>query len=191
MLFQLVQIVYWLALSTWFGGVLFVAMAAPVIFRTIRENSPILPTVLSVNLENQHGTLLAGSIVADLLAMLIRVEMICAGGLFLSMIVQLAEHYSSNPLGALLRAALFVAAAGLAAYDWRVVAPRIRRSRADYIEHADEPELANPAREQFNRYHHESVTVLMILLFVLLGLILFSADMTHSVSMNLTLPPVK
>ena len=26
-LFQLVQIVYWLALATWFGGVLFVAMA--------------------------------------------------------------------------------------------------------------------------------------------------------------------
>ena len=28
MLFQLVQILYWLALATWFGGVLFIAVAA-------------------------------------------------------------------------------------------------------------------------------------------------------------------
>ena len=40
----LVQIVYWLALSTWFGGVLFVALSAPVVFNTVRENNPILPT---------------------------------------------------------------------------------------------------------------------------------------------------
>jgi uncharacterized protein DUF4149 len=184
MLFQLVQIVYWLSLSTWFGGVLFIAMAAPVIFRTVRENSPILPTVLSVNLENQHGTLLAGTIVSELLAMLLRVEIICAGGLLISMIVQLAEHYSSNQYVNLLRGALFVAATVLALYDWLVLGPRIRKSREDFIEHADEPELANPARERFNQYHRESVTVLMILLFVLLGLILFSADMIAPFSVH-------
>ena len=78
-LFQLVQIVYWLALSTWFGGVLFVAMAAPVIFRTVRENNPVLPHVLSVNLEGQHGTLLAGSIVGSLLARLAWVQLACGG----------------------------------------------------------------------------------------------------------------
>src|SRR3954454_21167129 len=61
-LYQIVQIVYWLALATWFGGVLFVAISAPVILRTVRENNPILPHVLSVNLEGQHATLLAGSI---------------------------------------------------------------------------------------------------------------------------------
>jgi hypothetical protein len=69
---HLVQILYWLALSTWFGGVLFVALSAPVIFRTVREQNPLLPTVLSVNLEGQHGTLLAGSIVGNLLTMLLR-----------------------------------------------------------------------------------------------------------------------
>ena len=76
-LFQLVQIVYWLALATWFGGVLFVAMAVPAIFRTVGENNPVLPHVLSVNLEGQHGTLLSGSIVGSLLARLARVQLIC------------------------------------------------------------------------------------------------------------------
>ena len=106
MLFQVVQIVYWLALSTWFGGVLFVAMSAPVIFRIVRQNSPILPTVLSVNLENQHGTLLAGSIVAELLAMLLRTEFVCVAALFISMIAQwfVADR---NPFSSLVRSALF------------------------------------------------------------------------------------
>src|SRR4051794_12991628 len=88
MLFDLVQTIYWLALATWFGGVLFIALAAPIIFRTVRDNNPILPTVLSVNLEGQHGTLLAGSIVANLLAALQRIELACAGGLFVAILGQ-------------------------------------------------------------------------------------------------------
>src|SRR5690348_16751309 len=91
--FQVVQIIYWLALSTWFGGVLFIAIAAPIIFRTIRESNPLLPTVLSVNLEGQHGTLLAGSIVSNLLGMLLKVEMICAAALLLTIIVQWVMHW--------------------------------------------------------------------------------------------------
>jgi hypothetical protein len=180
MLFQVVQIVYWLALSTWFGGVLFVAMAAPVIFRIIRQNEPILPTVLSVNLENQHGTLLAGSIVAELLAMLLRAELVCAAAIFISMIAQWFLNYG-NQVGSFVRSALFLGATGLVVYDWRFVSPRIRKYRTEYIEHADEPELANPARDQFDRYHRESVTVLTILLFLLLGMVLFSADITPGI----------
>src|SRR5260370_36766005 len=87
-LFPIVQIVYWLSLSTWFGGVLFIAIAAPVIFRTVREQRPLLPTVLSVNLENQHADLLAGSIVANLLEGLTRVDLVCAGGVLLGLAVQ-------------------------------------------------------------------------------------------------------
>ena len=45
---DIVMILWWMALSTWFGGVLFVAVAAPIIFRTVRDNDPLLPTVLSV-----------------------------------------------------------------------------------------------------------------------------------------------
>src|SRR6187401_13478 len=86
--FHLIQILYWLALATWFGGVLFVAVAAPIIFRTVRESNPVLPTVLSVNLENQHGTLLAGSIVGNLLGTLVRVELLCAAVLGVAIVAQ-------------------------------------------------------------------------------------------------------
>src|SRR3954471_3269622 len=88
MLFQLFQSVYWLALATWFGGGLFVVVASPIILRTIRENEPIIPSVLSVNLEGQHGILLAGSIVGNLLAYLVRVQLACAAALFVALVAQ-------------------------------------------------------------------------------------------------------
>ena len=178
--FQIVQIVYWLALSTWFGGVLFVAVAAPIVFRTVRENNPLLPHVLSVNLEGQHGTLLAGSIVGNILDRLARVELICGGVLLLMLIAQpfLIDLRGQNLTAAILRSVRFVAAVALVVYDWRVVWPKIQKHRADYIDHADEPEVANPAKDQFDRYHRQSVTLLMIVLFLLLGMILFSATIT-------------
>ena len=60
-------------------------------------------------------------------------------------------------------------------YDWRVLSPRIWRYRNEYIDNADNPDVANPAKEQFDRYHRESVTLLTVSLFLLLGIVLFSA----------------
>src|SRR6188472_1825196 len=85
---QIMQIAYWLALSTWFGGVLFIGIAAPIIFRTVRESNPVMTDVLSVNLEGQHATLLAGTIVSNLLARLAKIEIICAAIILLALIPQ-------------------------------------------------------------------------------------------------------
>ncbi|MDB5171488.1 MAG: hypothetical protein JWO87_1136 [Phycisphaerales bacterium] len=174
--FTIVQIVYWLALATWFGGVLFIAVAAPIIFRTVRESDPTLPAVLSVNMEGQHATLLAGSIVANLLRTLLRLQLICGAAILLALIGQWALLYPAQLYSLVIRTALYLAAVMLAVYDWRVVSPRIYSYRQQYIDNADEPEIANPAKEQFDRYHNESVTLLTIELAVLLGLVLFSAS---------------
>lgn len=178
-LFELVQIVYWVALATWFGGVLFVAVSAPVIFRTVREANPLLPTVLSVNLEGQHSTLLAGSIVANLIAMLRRFELGCAGAIAITMAVQLARGWQDWAAG-VPRATMYVAAVVLVIYDWRVVWPKIEKYRQQYIDHADEPEVANPARDQFDRYHRESVLVLTAICALLLGIIVFSSNISQA-----------
>ena len=186
MLFQLAQIVYWLSLATWFGGVLFIVLSAPVVFRTVREHNPILPTVLSVNLENQHGTLLAGTIVANLLDMLFRIEVACAVALFLAIVAQWFLLPRTIPLVA--RSAMYLAAVGFSVYAWRFVGPRITQYRRQYIDHADEPEVANPAREQFDRYHRESVTLLSIVLFLLLGMVLYSADISQHAPISVSIP---
>ena len=178
MLFQLVQIVYWLALSTWFGSVLFIALAAPVVFRTVRENNPILSHVLSVNLEGQHSTLLAGNIVFNLIQRLLQVELVCAGLL----LITLAAHWGvlhlneSNLKAAIIRSALFLTTASVMLYDWQIVWPKIRSSRAQYIDHADEPDIANPALDQYDNEQRKSVMLVMIRVGLLLGIILFSSS---------------
>ena len=179
-LFQLVQIVYWLALATWFGGVLFVAMAAPVIFRTVRESNPVLPHVLSVNLEGQHGTLLAGSIVGSLLARLAWVQLLCGGGLLLAIVAHffVANLSGANQTAAIIRTALLFAAGAVALYDGWYLWPQVWRHREEFIENADEPDVANPAKDQFDRGQRRSVALLMAVLFLLLGVILFSGNIT-------------
>lgn len=182
-MFSAIQIAYWLALSTWFGGVLFVAVAAPVIFRIVREADPTLPKVLSVNLDGQHSTLLAGSIVGEILATLTRVQLVCAAVLAGAIIGQWAilSPSGTSLITPLLRTALFLAAAALLLYEWRVIWPRVVQHRQVYIDHADEPDVANPAKELFDQAHQESVTVLRNILFLLLGVILFSVDVRPTV----------
>lgn len=180
MIFQLLMIVYWLALATWFGGVLFVALAAPVIFSTVREANPVLPGVLSVNLDGQHGTLLAGSIVGSLLKRLGQVEIGCAAVLLVMLILQplIVDVHETNLTAYILRVVLFAVAAVAAAYDRWVLWPRIWKLRQEYLDHADEPEIANRAKDEFDRLHATSVTLLSGVLFLLLGVILFSGGIT-------------
>jgi hypothetical protein len=175
-----VQIVYWLGLATWFGGVLFIALSAPVIFSTVRASNPILPTVLSVNLENQHATLLANAIVSSLIERLIWVELVCAGALFVALIGHwvLLPMTSNQLVPTIIRSALYAAAVAMTVYKWRVLWPRVERHREHYIAHADEPEVANAARDEFERHHRETVTVLSIQLALLLGMVLFSANIS-------------
>ncbi|MDP9173767.1 MAG: hypothetical protein M3O30_07860 [Planctomycetota bacterium] len=175
------QVLYWLGLSTWFGGALFIGVAAQVIFNTVKENDPTLPRVLSVNLQSQHATLLAGSIVGNLIAMLARIELACAALLFVTIAAQWFLIDLANPLSrvsAFVRSALYLASTGIVVYDWRVLWPRIRDSRQKFIDNADNPEIANPTLEILDRDQRESMSLLNVLVFLLLGIVLFSAAMT-------------
>src|SRR5579862_6572629 len=119
-LFTISQVIYWLGLATWFGGVLFIAMSAPVIFRTVRGEKPLLPGVLSVNLENQHADLLAGTVVANLLAMLWRMQIACAAAVLVGLVGQWALGDRSEPsrrFEVILRSALFILAVIFAVYE--------------------------------------------------------------------------
>lgn len=180
--FLSVQFVYWLALATWLGSLMFVAITTPIIFRTVRENDPTLPMVLSVNLEGEHSTVLAGSIVANVLQALVRIQLLCAGVLILGMIAQWWALYSTQLAPLAIRTALLVAASGLLIYDWKVVSPRIFRHRQEYIDNADNPEKADAARQLFNRYQREGITVMMLSLFAIMGLLLFSVGISTAQS---------
>jgi hypothetical protein len=176
--FEVIQIVYWLALSTWFGGVLFLAVAAPIIIRALREDKPVLPTVLSVNLEGQHGTLLGGSIIGRIITTLFRVELACAGALLIASVAQwiVLQPQGSRLIPPILRGALYIGAVVLLIYHWQMLWPRMWQARQEYIDHADEPDVANPALERLDRFQGESATVMSMRVTLLLGIIVFSAN---------------
>ena len=174
--YELVQLLYWLALSTAFGSVLFVLLSAPAVFRTVRENNPILSHVLSVNMEGQHATLLAGAVVTGLLQRLLRVEIVCGGLLLVSLVAQpfVIDLRAAGGTTAGLRSVLFLAAAAVAFYDWQYVWPRVEGSRAEYVDRADEPDVANPALDRFNAAQRLNLTLTAIVAALLLGMVLFS-----------------
>ncbi len=103
------------------------------------------------DLEGQHSTLLAGSIVANILRRLVNIELICAALLALALIAHpfvidlggSSQALASNRAAAVLRSLMFVGAAGIVVFDWLVVWPRLLKFRTEYIDHADEPEIAN------------------------------------------------
>src|SRR5437764_11366292 len=82
---------------------------------------------------------------------------------------------------------MFIGAVGFVLFDWLLVWPRIRQYRDEYVEHADEPEIANPANDEFNRFQRESELLLRIRLGLLLALILFSASITPR-KINIEIP---
>jgi hypothetical protein len=94
----------------------------------------------------------------------------------------LADHSEpAHRTEMILRSALFILAVIFAVYDGRVLWPRSNKYRQEYLDHADEPDLANPAKDKFDQSHQLSVTVLMITLSLLLGMVLCSGNIPAAV----------
>ena len=180
------EITYWLALAAWFGGVFFVMLAARVIFRAIAEAKPILPNVLAVNLENEHGTVLAGTVMGNLLAMLGMVQNICGAVLARDddRAVFSDRSHGEESDGDVCAGALLILSAAAGGYDRFVLWPRIIRFRDEFIAHADEPEIANPAKDNFDREQRNSMNLLMMLFCLLALLVGFSANISPAPAMR-------
>ena len=184
----LIDALYWLCLATWFGAVLFSAVAPPIIIRVIRGADPTLPRVLSVNLDHQHSTLLGGSVVAELLQLLFRIQAACAAG-FLPVLI--AKWFTVERTGPhlfipIMVTALYVGATAFLLYGWRIVWPKVMQHRDTYIDNADDVDKANAELDLFDRYSGETASIFRNLLAMLLGMILFSAALApHIATLNL------
>ncbi|MGA2582517.1 MAG: hypothetical protein ABSG31_04495 [Tepidisphaeraceae bacterium] len=181
MLFQFVQVIYWLALASWFGGALFIAGAAREVFRTLRDENPVLPHVLSVNLEGKHSILLGGSVVANIVAMLWRWGTLCAALLVGTVTAQwfiLDTTRNSERASLLIRSFLLLGAIVVSTYDRFSIWPKAWKYRKEFVENADEPDKANPALDRFERYQRESFLLLNVVVFLLLGMVLFSGGIS-------------
>ncbi len=170
---QLVLVLYWLSLSTWFGGVLFIAMAVPVIVRTMKESDD------ASGLDEDRRVLLTGTVIENLFAALVRIEALCAGVLLILIIAQwilIGLHGGAVLITGIIRSAVFLGAAILTIYQWRVLEPRAVKLRRELVASVDNPEALDPARRQFEQHSQEIYTLLAIQGFLLMGMILFSVS---------------
>ena len=89
LIYQAVQILYWLVLSGWFGALLFIVVAAPVIFRVVRKLEVRSGLYADPSLDDDQTSIVAGEIVGTMLARLAQIQMLCGIILLPLMIAQL------------------------------------------------------------------------------------------------------
>ncbi|MGA2498518.1 MAG: hypothetical protein ABSH20_12290 [Tepidisphaeraceae bacterium] len=178
--FQIVQSIYWLALTIWFGGLVFIAVAWPVIFTVVKEEDPTLPRVLSVNVDHDHAGLLAGTIVGSLIRHIGFIQLCCAAVVLLMLVCQwfvISESWH-NRLSGIARCSFFVGSAIMLVVDRYVVWPKAWKAREDFIENADDPDKANVICERFIRHQRESVRLMLYQLVLLSLVVVFSSAIT-------------
>lgn len=177
MIYQLIQILYWLFLSIWVGSTVYVAYAVPVVFRVVRRREVRLPDVTAEALRDEHETLLAGDIVAGLLGRLGQIQIICICAMLpLLAVGTLFVQDWLDGLTLAAKAALYLTASWLIFSDWRKRLPITLNARQRYIDHADEPAIAEQAKAEYERLHRAGSRVYQAVVFLLLGLLLVSAN---------------
>lgn len=172
----LIDATYWLSLATWFGAAMFSVIAPPIILRVVQKHDPTLPRVLSVNLDHQHSSLLSGEIVSELLQTLFRVQIVSALCFAPALVAKwfMVDLVDLAKLAPIAVSALYVGSLFFLIYGWRVTWPATIKERQTYIDNADNPDVANAALDRYEQHSHDCVNVLRNLLFLVLGMILFS-----------------
>lgn len=180
LLYQAVQILYWLTLSVWLGCTVFLAVGAPVIFRVVRRLEVRSSKYADPALDESQTEVVAGEIVGTLLARLGQVQMICAIAIFPMLLLQLflVDLTGNNFTMALLRFVLWIVLVALLVYEWRSHYPRTWHLRQQFLDSIGDEEASGPAREAFEREHRRSEQLFLINICLLIGLVMMSANVT-------------
>ena len=176
--YQAVQIFYWLVLSVWLGSMVFLAAAAPAVFRAIKNLDARSGKHSDPAFDEEQTTIVAGGVMGSLLNRLTQIQLICAGAMLPLMVGQilLIDLTSTNGIAAIVRAALWLIALMILLYEWRIHHPHTWALRQQYLDNPDDPEVSGRAREQFDREQRHSEQLFQITVFILIGLVVLSAN---------------
>lgn len=190
LLYQAVQIFYWLFLSLWLGGMVFLAFSAPVIFRVVRRLEVRSGVYTDPNLIDEQTEVVAGEIVGTLLARVGQVQMICVTALLPLMAVQLMliDLTGSNLGAAAVRLLLWLVALVVLIYEWRVHYPRTWALRKEFLAEAGNPEKADLSRSAFEREHRRSEQLFLVMVCIVVGLVMLSANITPRLTQSMPPP---
>jgi len=167
---NVVNIIYWLALTIWIAALISAAVAAMNVFPTLDETVLTLERYAEYP-EAEHPRLLAGRIMERVFFLVDLLQFGAAPVAVLALLVQVFVF--GMPLrraGHIIRAGCIVAAAGLLTYHATLLAPGMNRELRAYwaAAEAGEIEAARARREAFNAYHPRADAVLRLNLLLLL-----------------------
>ena len=186
MAYRLVQAFYWLCLGTWFGAIVMLIVAAPIVFATARGLEPTLHQPPYDQFPAQAADVLAGGTVGGMLVGLGVIQTVCAAGVLVCLGLQCMVWPARiaggvrSPLN-LLRIGLLLGPMLLLAVDRLVITPQLGQyQQASYTTGLAETERAE-ARKQFDHLHNldvrvVSTAVVMLLLAFFASSLVLSGD---------------
>ena len=187
-----VQGAYWLALGTWFGALIMLAIAAATTFQTVAEHRPLLAppgaaraTATMFEATAQSGTALAGTIVGRSIDRLRVLQWICAAAAVAALGLQHTAFARRLPRSGLgqwmntLRVALVLLPALILVADTVHINPQLKQQRRIRNDVIATPAQAQAARASFDRYHHLSERLLSVQVFMLGAAVLASSFALH------------
>ena len=191
--FRITQGFYWLFLGVWIGALVMLAIGAAVTFKTVRHYEPALglePYNDPVLAPHAPG-ILAGAITGNALRSLAVVQMICAAGAAVCVVLQCTVFRGalSNGVGGLanlVRIALVALPIVVLAIDQLAITPRIWEHRAVMYNPILSDEQRSAARETFQKYHKLSERVVGMAVLSLAAAVLVSPFAFRAGESNLT-----
>lgn len=181
-MFRLVQGCYWLALGTWVGALVMLAIAAAVTFRTVRDYQPLLqkPPYNQPALADRAVPILAGGVVGNMLRALAVLQIICAAVVGTCIGLQSTLWRDQLEGGAagwpnLVRVGLLALAVSALAVDQRWITPRIWAHREVMFDPDETAEVRAASQTAFNRLHKLDERVVGASVWLLAGAVFASA----------------
>jgi hypothetical protein len=167
------QVLLWLGLAAYFGGMLALGVAAPALFNTLRDThaaSPLLPG------GPDAAPQLGGEVFGNVLKNFQVIEWISIAFILVGVLAQLlspsARRKSAHNLAIMFAALLIVGC-----LDWFQTTPLLWKTRTEWrqaLTAHDEPAAAT-LHAQFDALHRQSVRLAQAKLFLLFAMILLTA----------------
>ncbi len=177
MLKHALNVVWWLGLSLYFGGLLTLgAIVAPAVFSTTADSHMSMPGIVSppLDMAKQVGGEIFGAVINRFSI----VEFVCLGLMFVGLCGMIWLHQSVRRSEWVL-VALWIILTVLARYDNAVLRPRVwslrSEVRASVSTHMDGMETRWPEQMEFDKLHQESELVGRAKVYLLFGMIVVSA----------------
>lgn len=182
MLPRILNSIYWLLLSLWFGSVVMSGVTAAIAFPTLRDRGVVIPSFSSVD-PSEHFKIAAGSVmykvffVTDIIQLVSVVVVIAITG------VQLSSRRITLPkVPNLIRIGALVVVLLTVSYQILVLSPRMNANLTQYWKLAENGEDGSTYQQAFEDDHPVASRVLTIDAFALVILVVSSGYMMLSSS---------